>query len=245
MSSAPAVLFDDVCKSFGSRVAVQDVSFQVDPGRIVALLGPNGAGKTTSLRIALGLVTPTSGRATVLGHDFASLPDAGRRVGLAMDGIGAVRGATGRRELEIWARATGVSRRRVDDVLGLVELTDAARRRVAKYSTGMKQRLALATALLADPEVLVLDEPTNGLDPEGIRWLRGLLRGFADEGRTVLISTHILSELSQHIDDVVVLDTTLRFDGTLDEFTSSGAVSVEDRYFELVSTRRPEGSHHA
>lgn len=235
-----ALRFDHTTKTFGSKLAVDDLTFEVMPGRIAALLGPNGAGKTTSLRILLGLTSPTSGSALVLGHRYDDLPDAGRRVGVTMDGIGQVRGATGRRELEIWARATGTPGRRVAEVLDLVELTDAAHKKVSKYSTGMRQRLALASALLPDPELLVLDEPSNGLDPEGIRWLRGLLRRLTDEGRTVLLSTHILSELGSHIDDVVVIEGSLRFAGPLDELTASGAVPVEDRYFELVSSRRAE-----
>ncbi|MCL1870355.1 MAG: ATP-binding cassette domain-containing protein [Promicromonosporaceae bacterium] len=234
----PAVVFEHVTRTFGRHIAVDDVSFEVAAGRVVGLLGPNGAGKTTSLRILLGLTAPTSGSVHVLGHPAGKVPDAGRRIGVTMEGIGPVRGASGRRELSVWATALGIPRDRIDEVLDLVELTGQAHRRVSRYSTGMRQRLALAVALLTDPELLVLDEPSNGLDPEGIRWLRRTLRALADQGTTVVVSTHILSELEQSVDDVVVIKHSLRFAGTLDEFTTTA--SVEDRYFELVGERRPD-----
>jgi len=237
MSPDVVARFEGVTKQFGDRTAVDDVSFEVHAGRIVGLLGRNGAGKTTSLRILLGLTTPTSGRATVLGSPYADLPHAGRRVGVSMDGIGAVKAASGRRDLEIWACANGVPRARVEVVLDQVGMTADADRRIAKYSTGMRQRHAIACALLADPELLVLDEPANGLDPQGIRWLRSLLRGLADEGRSVLVSTHLLSELEQNVDDVIVLDQTLRYSGTYDALTSGGTARLEDRFFELIDAR--------
>lgn len=186
--AAPVVALRGLTKRFGEVTAVDDLTYEVQPGRIVGLLGRNGAGKTTSLRMLLGLCRPTSGEAAVFGRPYAELPHAARRVGVSMDAVGPLPGASARRELTIWARTLGLPKQRVEEVLELVGLADgAASRPVKGYSTGMKQRLALATALLPDPELLVLDEPANGLDPDGIRWLRGLLRGLADEGRTVLV----------------------------------------------------------
>lgn len=234
MSESPVIQFHGVSKRFGTVSAVEDLSFTVRPGRVVGLLGRNGAGKTTSLRILLGLTRPTAGSATVLGHAYGELPRAARRVGVSMDAIGPTTGTTGRRDLLIWARMLGLPAARVDEVLDLVDLTDSADRRVKGYSTGMKQRLSLATALLADPELLVLDEPVNGLDPDGIRWLRELLRSLAAEGRTVLLSSHLLAEVEQTVDDVVILQRTLRYAGELSDLTSSGTERLEDRFFELA-----------
>src|SRR3712207_4286573 len=221
MTGRAVVTFANVTKQFGAMTAVRDLSFEVRPGRIVGLLGRNGAGKTTSLKMLLGLNRPTAGSATVFGHPYAELPHAARRVGVTMDGINPTPGSTGRRDLRIWARTLGVPVSRVDAVLERVGL-EGADRAVKGYSTGMRQRLALATALLADPELLVLDEPVNGLDPDGIRWLRDLLRGLAAEGRTVLISSHLLAEVEQTVDDVVILQQTLRFAGSLTELTEGG-----------------------
>nr|WP_239077792.1 ATP-binding cassette domain-containing protein [Streptomyces sp. SID9124] len=216
--------------------AVEDLSFTVRPGRIVGLLGRNGAGKSTALRVLLGLARATSGHATLFGQPYEELPDAARRVGVSMDSTGPMPGTTGRRDLRIWARLLGLPAARVDEVLDQVGLTDGADRKVKGYSTGMRQRLALATALLPDPELLVLDEPVNGLDPDGIRWLRELLRSFAAEGRTVLLSSHLLAEVEQTVDDVVILQRTLRFAGELSQLTGDGAERLEDRFFELAGT---------
>ncbi|MEV5312938.1 MULTISPECIES: ATP-binding cassette domain-containing protein [unclassified Streptomyces] len=236
MTDTAVARFDGVTKRFGDTAAVEDVSFEVRPGRIVGLLGRNGAGKTTSLRMLLGLTRPTSGRATVFGRPYAELPGAERRVGVSMDGIGTLPGVTGRRELSIWARMLELPASRVDEVLEQTGLTGAADKKIKGYSTGMRQRHAMAAALLADPELLVLDEPANGLDPDGIRWLRTFLRSLADQGRTILLSSHLLAEVEQTVDDVVVLQRTLRYSGTLAELTEDGKHALEDRFFELVGT---------
>jgi ABC-2 type transport system ATP-binding protein len=242
VTDAAVARFDGVTKRFGDTAAVEEVSFEVRPGRIVGLLGRNGAGKTTSLRMLLGLTRPTSGRATVFGRPYAELPGAERRVGVSMDGIGTLPGVTGRRELSIWARMLDLPPRRVDEVLEQTGLTEAADKKIKGYSTGMRQRHAMASALLADPELLVLDEPANGLDPEGIRWLRTFLRSLADEGRTILLSSHLLAEVEQTVDDVVILQRTLRYSGTLAELTEEGKHTLEDRFFELAD---PNGGKEA
>ncbi|MBU6532329.1 ABC transporter ATP-binding protein [Streptomyces sp. NPDC057245] len=244
MSSAVVADFRGLTKRFGAFTAVEDVTFEVPAGRIVGLLGRNGAGKTTSLRMLLGLTAPTAGSATVFGKPYAELPDAAHRIGVSMDGIGATPGVTGRRDLQIWARMLGLPRRRVDEVLERVGLGDRADKQLKGFSTGMKQRHALASALLADPELLVLDEPANGLDPDGIRWLRTFLRSLADEGRTILLSSHLLAEVEQTVDDVVILQKSLRYCGPLTELTSDGRYSLEDRFFELAeSTGTGEAAH--
>jgi ABC-2 type transport system ATP-binding protein len=207
--------------------AVSDLSFTVEPGRVTGFLGPNGAGKSTSLRVLLGLVTPTSGRATIGGARYATLPDPMRRVGAALEAAFHP-GRSARAHLSAAAVAGGIPRARVAAVLELVGMAGYADRRVGGYSMGMRQRLALATALLGDPGVLVLDEPINGLDPEGIRWTRGFLRALAAEGRTVLLSSHLLSEVQQTVDDVIVLaDGRLRYDGPLAGFGAGQATVVD------------------
>ncbi|HET6187639.1 MAG TPA: ATP-binding cassette domain-containing protein [Trebonia sp.] len=197
---------DGLTKRFGAVVAVDDVSFTVTQGSVVGFLGPNGAGKTTTLRMLLGLVMPTGGTATINGLPYSRLPEPRRVVGAALEASGAYPGRTARNHLRIEALAGGAPASRVTEVLDLVGLADAADRRVGKFSLGMRQRLGLATALLCDPEILILDEPANGLDPEGVHWLRRLLRGFAAEGRTVLVSSHILAEVAQTVDSVVIMD---------------------------------------
>ena len=192
-------------KRYGSTVAVQDLSFTVPAGRVTGFLGPNGAGKSTTMRVILGLVHPSSGTTTVLGRPYRELDRPERRVGALLETFDAHPGRSGRNHLRVLALAGGISRARVDEVLALVELTQAARRRVKGYSLGMRQRLGLAAALLGDPEVLVLDEPANGLDPQGIRWLRDFLRSLAAEGRTILVSSHVLAEVAQTVDDVVII----------------------------------------
>jgi ABC-2 type transport system ATP-binding protein len=192
-------------KRYGSTTAVDALSFRAEPGRVTGFLGPNGAGKTTTLRILVGLLHATSGSATITGRRYAELPEPGRTVGAILEANAFHPGRRGRDHLRTLARATGVPESRVPEVLALVDLSGAAEKRAKAYSLGMKQRLSLAGALLGDPRVLVLDEPANGLDPQGIRWLRGLLRGLADEGRTVLVSSHVLAEIAQLADDVVII----------------------------------------
>jgi ABC-2 type transport system ATP-binding protein len=192
-------------KRYGSTVAVQDLSFTVPAGRVTGFLGPNGAGKSTTMRVVLGLVHPTSGTTSVLGRPYRELERPEKRVGALLETFDAHPGRSGRNHLRVLALAGGIPRSRVDEVLALVELTQAGRRRVKGYSLGMRQRLGLAAALLGDPEVLVLDEPANGLDPQGIRWLRDFLRSLAAEGRTILVSSHVLAEVAQTVDDVVII----------------------------------------
>jgi ABC-2 type transport system ATP-binding protein len=196
---------EGLSKRFGKVLAVDDLSFRAEPGTITGFLGPNGAGKSTTLRSALGLVHPDAGGVTVLGVPYRRLDRPLHRVGAVLEASEVHPGRSGRNHLRILATAAGIPRSRVEEVLGLVELSAAARRRVKGYSLGMRQRLGLASALLGDPEVLVLDEPANGLDPAGIRWLRDLLRSLAAEGRTVLLSSHVLAEVSQTVDRVVII----------------------------------------
>jgi len=192
-------------KSFGPVQAVDDLSFSVEPGRVTGFLGPNGAGKTTTLRMLLGLVTPTAGTATIGGRPYRDIPRPLREVGAALEAASFHPGRTARDHLRMYAPQIGVSDRRCDEVLELVGMATAAGRRVGEFSLGMRQRLGLATTLLGDPRVLMLDEPANGLDPEGIAWLRGFLRHLAGEGRTVLISSHVLSEVQQTVDQVIII----------------------------------------
>jgi ABC-2 type transport system ATP-binding protein len=178
-------------KQFGSRSVVSDVSFRCEPGSVTGFLGPNGAGKSTTMRMLVGLSEPDSGTARILGGRYRDLPNPGRRIGILLDASAQHAGRRGKEALAVSAQTMGVPARRIGEVLDLVGLDEAAaRRRVGQYSLGMRQRLGLAHALLGDPEVLILDEPANGLDPEGMRWMRGLLRGFADRGGTVLLSSH-------------------------------------------------------
>lgn len=192
-------------KHFGGVCAIENLSFTVAPGRVTGFLGPNGAGKTTTLRILLGLVSPTSGTATIGGRRYADLSDPLATVGASLEATGFHAGRTARNHLRVLATGAGLPSQRADEVLALVGLADSARRRVGVFSMGMRQRLALATALLGDPPVLLLDEPANGLDPEGIAWLRGFLRHLAGQGRTILVSSHVLSEVQQTVDDVVII----------------------------------------
>ncbi|WP_098485395.1 ABC transporter ATP-binding protein [Georgenia soli] len=193
-------------KRYGDRTVVEGVSLTARPGRVTGFLGPNGAGKSTTMRMLCGLTTPTSGRATVLGRPFRELPNPGRHVGVLLDASAQHAGRSGRETLLLSARLMDLDRRRVDEVLRLVGLTSReAGARTRTYSLGMRQRLGLAHALLGDPEVLVLDEPVNGLDPAGIRWMRDLLRSFADGGGTVLLSSHLLREVEAVADDLVII----------------------------------------
>ena len=192
-------------KLFGSVLAIDDLSFTVEPGRVTGFLGPNGAGKTTTLRCLLGLVAPSSGTTTIGGRVYHDLPHPMRVVGSALEATGFHPGRTASNHLRVLARAGGLDEERVPEVLELVGLADSASRTAGGFSLGMRQRLQLAAALLGDPGVLVLDEPANGLDPEGIAWLRAFLRYLAGQGRTVLVSSHVLSEVEQTVDDVVII----------------------------------------
>lgn len=199
---------ESLTKEFGRRRrvrAVDDLSFTVSAGRVTGFLGPNGSGKTTTLRCLLGLVRPTAGRALVDGQPYAALTEPTSLVGAALEASGFHPGRTGRNHIRVVAAASGIPDARVDEVLEAVGLSEAARRRVVEYSLGMRQRLALAAALIGDPGVLILDEPANGLDPEGIAWLRSFLRHRAAQGGTVLVSSHVLSEVQQTVDDVVII----------------------------------------
>ncbi len=201
----PAITISHLTKRYGPVLAVDDLSFDIHPGKVTGFLGPNGSGKTTTLRILLGLATPESGSATIGGLAYRQLPDPVRQVGAALDSNTFHPGRSATQHLKVIATAAGLPHRRVPEVLDLVGLASVAGRRVGGFSLGMRQRLSLAGALLGDPGVLVLDEPLNGLDPEGIRWMRSFLRSLADQGRTVLVSSHLLSEVAQTVDDVVVL----------------------------------------
>jgi ABC-2 type transport system ATP-binding protein len=214
-------------KRYASVTAVDDLSFRVREGSVTGFLGPNGAGKTTTLRMVLGLARPTAGEAHVEGRRYVELDDPARTVGANLEVAGAHPGRSGRNHLRALAAMAGIPASRADEVLRLVELDDAADRRAGKYSLGMRQRLGLAATLLGDPRVLVLDEPANGLDPQGIRWLRDFLRAMAAEGRTVLISSHVLAEVAQTVDDVVVIHRgRLVQQGPVRTLTSAGGVLV-------------------
>jgi ABC-2 type transport system ATP-binding protein len=200
------ITVQSVTKSYRGVTAVDDVTFTAEPGRVTGFLGPNGAGKSTTMRILVGLTPPTSGHAEVCGRRFADLPNPGREVGVLLDASAQHAGRTGREILTLSQRLMGLPARRVDELLDQVSLTpEESRRRVRHYSLGMRQRLGIATALLGEPEVLILDEPANGLDPAGIRWMRDLLRGYADGGATVLLSSHLLHEIEVVADDLVVI----------------------------------------
>jgi ABC-2 type transport system ATP-binding protein len=193
-------------KKYGGFTAVDDVSFEARPGRVTGFLGPNGAGKSTTMRIMVGLTPATSGHTEISGRRYAELPNPGLEIGVLLDASAQHAGRTGREILAVAAHTMGLPRRRVDEMLERVSLTPSeAGRRVRNYSLGMRQRLGIATALLGDPEVLILDEPANGLDPAGIRWMRDLLRGYADQGGTVLLSSHLLHEIEVIADDLVVI----------------------------------------
>jgi ABC-2 type transport system ATP-binding protein len=196
---------EHLTKRFRKTVAVDDLSFKVRESTITGFLGPNGAGKTTTLRVALGLVRPTSGSARVLGHPYRSLERPTSQVGAVLEASSFHPGRSGRNHLRVVAAVSGLPRSRVDEVLEIVGLSGDAGRRVGGYSLGMRQRLSLAAALLGDPRVFILDEPANGLDPQGIRWLRELLQSLAGEGRTILISSHVLAEVEQIADEVVII----------------------------------------
>jgi ABC-2 type transport system ATP-binding protein len=199
------IVVSGLTKVYPKVRAVDDLSFTVAPGRVTGFLGPNGSGKTTTLRMMLNLVTPTGGGATIGGVPYADLTAPLGTVGAVLEASSAHKGRTGRNHLRVVCAAAGYPAKRADEVLELVGLTPAAKRKFRGYSLGMKQRLGIAYAMIGDPEVLILDEPANGLDPEGIRWMREFLRAFAGQGRTVLVSSHLLSEMEQLADDVIII----------------------------------------
>ncbi len=214
----------------GGVAAVQDLSFTVAPGRVTGFLGPNGAGKTTTLRMLLGLVNPTSGTATIGGVRYRDLPRPTSQVGAVLEATSFHPSRRARAHLRMIAMAAGIDQARIDPVLELVGLSGDAKRKVGGFSMGMRQRLELAAALLGDPGALILDEPSNGLDPQGIAWLRQLLRHLAGEGRTVLVSSHLLAEMSQTVDDVVIISQgQLRAQGPLTTLVAQARVSMRAR----------------
>ena len=232
--SAAAIEAVGLTKRYKSVTAVDDLSFRVREGAVTGFLGPNGAGKTTTLRMVLGLARPSEGTATIQGRRYVELDEPARTVGANLEVAGAHPGRSGRNHLWALAAMAGLPSSRVDEVLRLVELESAADRRAGKYSLGMRQRLGLAATLLGDPRVLVLDEPANGLDPQGIRWLRDFLRAMAAEGRTVLVSSHVLAEVAQTVDDVVVIHRgRLVQQGPVQSLTAAGTGV-------LVRTPRPD-----
>jgi ABC-2 type transport system ATP-binding protein len=241
------IIIDHLTKRFGETTAVEDLSFHVPPGVVTGFLGPNGAGKTTTMQVLLGLISPTSGSATLDGVPYQKLTAPSRRVGAMLEADAFHPGRSGRDHLRVVAAGAGLPRQRIDEVLDLVGLTDAAHRNAGGYSLGMRQRLGLATALLGDPEVLVLDEPANGLDPQGVRWLRDLLAHYADDGATVLVSSHLLNEMALIAEEVVVIrDGRLVTHGRVDEVTATGGVNVRvagPDLEPLLTALQQDGSH--
>ncbi len=243
-TAGPAIQVAGLRKSFGGMTAVDDVSFTVARGRITGFLGPNGAGKTTTLRMILGLIRPDSGTALIGGKRYAWLASPARSVGALLDAAAAHPGRSGRDHLRVLAAQAGIPAARTRQVMEQVGLADAARQQAGQYSLGMRQRLGLAAALLGDPEILVLDEPGNGLDPGGIRWLRDLLRALASEGRTVLVSSHLLAEVAQTVDDVVVISRGRTIaQAPLEQLLAARPGStLEDIYLELTGATEGEPS---
>jgi ABC-2 type transport system ATP-binding protein len=230
----PVVAASGLTKRFGELLAVDDLTFSLAPGTVTGFLGPNGAGKTTTLRLLLGLAEPDAGEALVFGRRYRELEQPARRVGAVLESDDFHPGRSGRDHLRVLALAAELPPARVEEVMAVVELDAVAHRRVRSYSLGMRQRLGLAAALLGDPELLVLDEPANGLDPAGVHWLRRFLRRFAARGRTVLVSSHMLAEVAQTVDQVVIIDRGRRVaSGRLDELTERGR-TLEDVYLELT-----------
>ncbi|MEV6629384.1 ABC transporter ATP-binding protein [Actinoplanes sp. NPDC051470] len=235
MTGGVEIAVQGLSKQYKRLRAVDDLSFTVRSGRVTGFLGPNGAGKTTTLRMLLGLVAPTAGTATIGGQRYADLTDPIRHVGAVLEASSAHRGRTGRNHLRVICRAAGLPASRADEALALVGLTPAAKRKFKGYSLGMRQRLGIAAAMLGDPRVLILDEPANGLDPEGIRWMRDLLKTLAGEGRTVLVSSHLLSEMQQLADDVVIVAAgKLIRQGPVEDVLGSMGAAVQ------VRVRTPE-----
>jgi ABC-2 type transport system ATP-binding protein len=246
------IAVEGLTKRYGQTLAVDDLSFKIEPGYVTGFLGPNGAGKTTTLRVLLDLVAATSGTATIDGHRYRDLDDAAKRVGSVLEATNFHPGRKGRNHLRVLAAPQRIPDSRVDELLELVDLTGAANKRVKTYSLGMRQRLTIAGALLGDPDVLLLDEPANGLDPEGIRWLRGFLRSLAEQGRTVFVSSHVLSEMAQLADRVVIIHRGRLISHTsLDEILAraEGGVRVRSpdtgRFKELLAAAGIEASETA
>ncbi len=235
----PVVSVSSLTKRYGEVIAVEDLTFSLDPGTVTGFLGPNGAGKSTTLRILLGLAEPTAGEAHVFGRRYRELDDPLGRIGAVLESNDFHPGRSGRDHLRTLALAADIPAGRVEELLELVELAPAAGRRVGTYSLGMRQRLGLAGALLGDPELLVLDEPANGLDPVGIHWLRAFLRRFAGEGGTVVVSSHVLAEVAQTVDQVVIIERgRLVATAQLDDLTARGE-TLENIYLELVARAAP------
>ena len=242
-NAAVMMILESLTKRYGDFTAVDDISFTARSGRVTGFLGPNGAGKSTTMRIMVGLTRPTSGSATISGRLFADLPNPGREVGVLLDASAQHAGRTGREILTIAQRTMGLPATRVGEMLELVSLTGAeAERRVGNYSLGMRQRLGIATALLGDPQVLILDEPANGLDPAGIRWMRDLLRGYANRGGTVLLSSHLIHEIEIVADDIVVIGNgRIVAQGTKEELLASPGTVV--RAADLLDLELALGLH--
>jgi ABC-2 type transport system ATP-binding protein len=233
-TSDPVVRASSLTKRYDELVAVDEITFSLNAGTITGFLGPNGAGKTTTLRMLLGLAEPTAGEALMFGRCYRELDEPARRVGAVLESNDFHPGRSGRDHLRMLGLAAEIPHRRVDEVLELVGLADNADRRVKTYSLGMRQRLGLGGALLGNPELLVLDEPGNGLDPAGVHWLRSFLRSFAEAGGTVLVASHVLAEIGQAVDRVLIIDRgRLVADAPLDELTSGGR-ALEGVYLELT-----------
>ncbi len=223
-------------KRFGDQLAVSDMTFTAPAGSVTGFLGPNGAGKTTTFRMLVGLARPTSGSSTIAGVPYMDLDRPREQVGAVLESSGFHPGRTARSRLRVFAVGAGLPGNSIDAVLDLVGLTEAADRRVGGYSMGMRQRLALAGALLGDPSVLILDEPTNGLDPQGVAWLRTLLRSWADDGRTVLVSSHQLAEVAQVVDHVVIISAgRVVYDGAAPARGPDRAASLESLFLQLTA----------
>jgi len=231
----PVLSVRELTKRYGEVLAVEGLTFALEPGTITGFLGPNGAGKTTTLRLLVGLAQPTAGEALVFGRRYQELERPMRRVGAVLESGDFDPGRSGRNHLRALALATGIPYGRVEELIELVELRAAADRRVRTYSLGMRQRLGLASALLGDPDLLLLDEPANGLDPAGVHWLRGFLRQFADQGRTVLVSSHVLAEVAQTVDAALIIDRGRLVATVGADELADGARSLEDRYLELTA----------
>ncbi|GAB3260640.1 ABC transporter ATP-binding protein [Nocardioides dilutus] len=235
MTPGPVVEVSGLTKTYGGVRAVDDISFTLEAGQITGFLGPNGAGKSTTLRLLLGLASPTSGTALVLGRRYADLAEPARSVGAVLEHADFHPDRSGRAHLHVLALASGIDPTRVDEVIDLVELTASADRKVRGYSLGMGQRLGLAAALLGDPALLILDEPINGLDPAGVHWLRAFLRRFADRGGAALVSSHVLAEVEQSVDRVLIIDAgRLLGDFSMTEISRTGQ-SLEQTYLTLTT----------
>jgi ABC-2 type transport system ATP-binding protein len=241
-ASPPAIEVAGLSKTYGRQQVVSDVSFTVEPGSVTGFLGPNGAGKSTTLRMLVGLTSPTSGRVAVLGGPYTALPNPGRRVGVLLDASAQHAGRSGREVLALSALVMGLPDRRADDMLARVGLSQAeGRRHTGAYSLGMRQRLGIANALLGDPEVLILDEPVNGLDPAGIHWMRTLLREFADRGGAVLLSSHMLREIEVVADHLVVVGGgRILADGSREVLLAGVEGGLEELFLRLTAANSRE-----